>query len=215
MQADTCGGVVAGGFARWMVGLGPEGEADDVDIYVNNEEDYSTICHKILKGESKESGIGYYGSVLVKGVRTFLHKEIVEKYEYPIQVIWSEFNSKEELLNSFDFSICQVYIDNLNSLAYYTPKFYEDILEGSIKYTLSSVKVSIPFLAWRLLEYMEKGFFLSSKEFYKIKSFIPDLDDKDYFVSCMLQENVKDRMDWEVINMIEKFGNDEGSKWSL
>lgn len=222
-KVESHGGVVCGGFARWMSGLGPDSPADDVDIYVPNREVESKIINCLGRYQEYLVHTSWtYPDMLIENISTLKHKDVVSRFGFKIQFIRMPFEDPEDILDTFDFPVCKAYLNLRDWTARYTIDYISDITEGKLRYIHDINSEKLYLICTRLSKYLFKGFKLDIKEFYRIKNSFEYTTDKDYFVQNFIDmknkpylydyknssiESLTEVLDIDMIDFIETIGN--------
>lgn len=155
---------------------------NDYDLYFYNKDDINNLLNIINKDNNfsliNETNNAYtYDYMLMRKIDNIKCKgrRIV------IQIIFNpEFMglSPQDLINTFDFSVCQVAYDFKNNKFYYGNNFDKDIREREIHFNISSNHPIVSFM--RVEKYKEKEFNIRSIEILKIIFKIKSLKFKTY-----------------------------------
>lgn len=141
---------IAGGFARHSITDAPEDYYSDIDIYSRSLKKYE-MMEEVFKSKFKiikESEVSI----------TFDNKYSI------IKPVLGFYGTPEQVLNTFDFTICQAAIINPETCLY-NSSFYEDHKNKRLILYCTNYPINTFF---RVIKYTKKGYFISPLEVLKI-----------------------------------------------
>jgi hypothetical protein len=184
MDIQDKGGYIAGGYARHLICGSPY---SDIDIFTNSPTAKVRIM-KLLKDKkylsnpirSKIYGFKVYAYKYRIGD---LDKNITEDIQIVEQAV-----HPHKVIDTFDFTVCQVYADLFEGVCYADPRFVEDYINKRLVYNYIDKDRPPVSLIYRVKEYIDKGYEISKEDvfelyknvvdkhslLYQIETFIPD-----------------------------------------
>lgn len=139
---------VAGGFIRAVV---TQERVNDIDINVQSKEDAEILAFKLA--ESKHNIIETDNAFTIKS-----------KKHLPIQIIhrWV-FHKPEDVVNSFDFSVCcaVIFFKDGKYDSFCTDYFYQDLAAKRLRYMRPVRNEDAGGSMLRVLKYYQKGYRIS------------------------------------------------------
>lgn len=172
LEIDKRDGVVCGGFARYCAADKIiENEDFDVDIYPSDQNSYEIITGYLLTnrkkinwyGQFREGSPKYLTAKNVYSGRLLTSINLSPMREWTKLQIIGMFGAPEEIINTFDFSICQAYLDLKNFCIKVVPNFIKSEQNRVIELT----NLQIP----EVKEYKNGNMFLHRFSKYKEKGY--------------------------------------------
>lgn len=208
-QIEDYGGIICGGYARHLVTIDPKKnkEYSDIDIYPGRKDYLNMILDYAHRMMDYEGTIDYSG---IKATTFKFKQRPIVPSEKPIFVqVIEKFGYPVDIIRDFDISVCQVFAYLRDGKCYFTPGFWDDLIEGQFRYLLPIGPKDTERAFYRISKYLNKGFRLDTKDFLDIYRNLPDVFDKDFFMSYLKDavENKYEVMDWQKIQTIDYIAN--------
>lgn len=204
-HVEDIGGLVYGGYARYLVTINPRQIKPfaDIDIYPKSKQYTNNILDYLqrhltfiggsnyngVKAHSFEYGRVYYGPLKI---------QIIEKYGTP-----------ESIINDFDITLCQVMVSMKHRTCFFTRDFWNDLVDNRFRYRYPIGTKDTEHAFYRITKYLNKGFALDMRDFVEIYRNLTDDHDKDFFISYLKQSvdsDLQDKvLDWPKIKVIDTF----------
>lgn len=168
---EKLGGFCAGGFARAMASTHTN-EFSDIDVWCRDENSFVQVQEYLNENYNAPfSKTDYHGRETFK---YHVHSNVVSVVVNVLQLV-KTFGTPEEIMNGFDFTVCQAFIQG--KFVHTTPKFREHDKIKRLSYTSLDAKG----VAYRIAKYMGE---------YK---FLPDMEDirSVLGIDCSLEERRK------------------------
>lgn len=153
------GGVIAGGYARYCASpLEEPAKASDIDVFTNSEDQYNDLRAECVNARGwrvvaeTDLAITFSG----EGRRANLPFQIIKPKQY---------NTVEELLSQFDFTVAQAAIDADSKRVLYSEDFEKDELAKNL--VICNINNPIQTLD-RILKYADRGYGIKPTEYVKL-----------------------------------------------
>lgn len=158
---------IAGGYARWV--LSPHKDCappGDIDIYFEREEDQYGM-------EMALDRMGARREYSTANAIAFSH----HFFPLPLHLVRVNYGTPENILNSFDFGVCQAAL--IGNEGYVFPSFLEEEERRELRIkTINGTSLN------RVMRYVSRGYWISKEERKKAKaklhpSYLPVKEDKN------------------------------------
>lgn len=150
---NRCNGFIAGGYARWA--LSPHKDSappNDIDIFFEREKDFFHLEDifegmRMRRSYSSNNAVSYSWHL----------------FPLPLHLVRINYGTPENILNSFDFGICQAAL--IGNEGFALPSFLEEEERKELR-----IKTLSPLSMDRVNKYIGRGYWISYGERAKVKS---------------------------------------------
>ena len=141
--------VIAGGFFASMFGSTAYNQYNDLDVFILNNEALFQNCIQTTtykwKVSEKTAGSPYFHNPhILKTAKNTVNK---------VQFILTDYNTREELIASFDFVHCTISYDTMQEVLYITRRAYD---ANKNKHLINNLKTEPP-QSWRVQKFIDRG----------------------------------------------------------